>query len=205
MMCCSYSLARGGAGGAVVPGVGRGASLEDEGVPTEATCRGQWACVNPDVSLSSSSAIITQTGTCEGPWSAGDLPCTARGSTPLASRLFPWTGISWGGKELSGGSLVILPALMKCPSGMRQRARGLTSSERCALPRTLPLRLRLPAPGLLNRQEAQGSTRRISSTNRLSTHLRSSWGALGFPPSTFFDVRADVGSPCSGPPLSCCS
>ena len=37
----------GGEGGAVVPGVGGGASLEDEGVPTEATCRGQWACANP--------------------------------------------------------------------------------------------------------------------------------------------------------------
>lgn len=75
---------RGGPGwGWGVARVGGGASLEDEGVPTEATCRGQWACANPDISLSSS-----QTGTCEGPWSAEDLPCTACGPTPLASRLF---------------------------------------------------------------------------------------------------------------------
>lgn len=82
--------------------------------------------------------------------------------------------IGWGGREiLSGGSLVILPALMKPPSGRHQRPRGLNSSKRCALPRTLPLRLPLPAPGLLIGQEAQSSRRRLSSTNGLSIHLRS--------------------------------
>lgn len=81
--------------------------------------------------------------------------------------------ISWGGRELSGGSLAILPALMKPPSGRHQRPHGLTSSKRCALPRTLPLRLPLPAPGLLNGQEAQRSRRCLSSTNGLWIHLRS--------------------------------
>lgn len=105
-----------------------------------------------------------------------DLPCTPRGSTHPASRLFLMDRmIGWGGRELSGGSLGILPALMKPPSGRHQRPRGLTSSKRCALPRTLPLWLPLPAPGLLNGQEAQCLRRCLSSTNGLSIHLRSCW------------------------------
>ena len=176
-----------------------GASLQAEGVPTEATSRGQWACVNPDVSLSRSSAITTQTCTCEGP------------GPPLhPTWLHPssFQAVSDGQDDRLGRERALrwqpgYPASLDEASLLEASATPWTDffQEVCSTSDTSTL----ASPSSSWSSEWSGGPvfKAVSFFNKwIVDPSEKLLAALGFPCSMVFDVCADVGSPRCGPPPS---